>query len=116
MSSYVLSLFLAVVACVIGGTLGGMILARPQAMLELAGLSDDETPKPPLFAEGRALGGVLIASVGLPAAYLADVLTYVFSFFAIRTIRAALPGMMEEGGRACAACSTASATPAAARS
>ena len=30
MSSYVLSLFLAVVACVIGGALGGMILARPQ--------------------------------------------------------------------------------------
>lgn len=70
MSSYVLSLFLAVLACVIGGTLGGMILARPQVMLELAGLADEATPKPPLFAEGRALGGVLIASHGVAALYL----------------------------------------------
>ncbi|MFL6260770.1 MAG: MFS transporter [Thermoanaerobaculia bacterium] len=47
---------------------------------------------------GPALGGALIASAGLGAAYLFDVLTYVFSFFAIRTIRAALPAKMEEGG------------------
>lgn len=70
MSSYVLSLFLAVLACVIGGVLGGMILARPQVMLDLAGLADETTPKPPLFAEGRALGGVLIASHGVAALYL----------------------------------------------
>jgi hypothetical protein len=70
MSSYVLSLLLAVVACVIGGTLGGMILARPQVMLELAGLADEATPKPKLFAEGRAMGGVLIASHGIVALYL----------------------------------------------
>ncbi|WP_184722746.1 DUF4345 family protein [Caulobacter sp.] len=70
MSSYVLSLFLAVLACVIGGVLGGMILARPQVMLDLAGLADETTPKPPLFAEGRALGGVLIASHGIAALYL----------------------------------------------
>jgi hypothetical protein len=70
MSSYVLSLFLAVVACVIGGALGGMILARPQTMLGLAGLADEETPKSPLFAEGRAFGGMLIASHGIAALYL----------------------------------------------
>lgn len=70
MSNYVLSLFLAVLACVIGGVLGGMILARPQAMLDLAGLADETTPRPPLFAEGRALGGVLIASHGVAALYL----------------------------------------------
>lgn len=70
MSSYVLSLLLAVIACVIGGTLGGMILARPATLLEAAGLSNDDTPKPPLFAEGRALGGVLIASHGVAALYL----------------------------------------------
>lgn len=70
MSSYALSLLLAVIACVIGGTLGGMILARPATLLEAAGLSDDDTPKPPLFAEGRALGGVLIASHGVAALYL----------------------------------------------
>lgn len=70
MSSYVLSLFLAVVACVIGGTMGGMILARPQTILSLAGLTDEDAPKSLLFAEGRALGGVLIASHGLAALYL----------------------------------------------
>ena len=70
MSSYVLSLFLAVVACVLGGALGGMILARPQTMLGLAGLADEDTPKSPLFAEGRAFGGMLIASHGIAALYL----------------------------------------------
>jgi hypothetical protein len=70
MSSHILSLFLAVLACIIGGSLGGMILARPQTMLGLAGLADEDTPKPPLFAEGRALGGVLIASHGVTALYL----------------------------------------------
>lgn len=70
MSSYFLSLFLAVVACVIGGALGGMILARPQTMIGLAGLADEETPKSPLFAEGRAFGGMLIASHGIAALYL----------------------------------------------
>ena len=70
MSSYVLSLLLAVIACVIGGTLGGMILARPATLLEAAGLSNDENPKPSLLAEGRALGGVLIAAHGVAALYL----------------------------------------------
>jgi len=40
---------------------------------------------------GPALGGALIASAGLPATYLFDVATFVFSIFAIRTIRAPLP-------------------------
>jgi MFS family permease len=40
---------------------------------------------------GPALGGALIASTGLASAYLFDVLTYVFSFLAIRRIRAVLP-------------------------
>lgn len=70
MSSYALSLLLAVIACVIGGALGGMILARPATLLEAAGLADDDTPKPSLFAEGRALGGMLIASHGVAALYL----------------------------------------------
>lgn len=70
MSNYVLSLFLAVLACVIGGTLGGMILARPSTMLELAGLADETTPRSPLLAEGRALGGVLIISHAAAALYL----------------------------------------------
>ncbi|HEX6900736.1 MAG TPA: MFS transporter [Thermoanaerobaculia bacterium] len=40
---------------------------------------------------GPALGGALIASTGLAATYLFDVLTYALSFFAIRKIRTVLP-------------------------
>jgi MFS family permease len=47
---------------------------------------------------GPALGGALIATTGLASAYLFDVITYVFSFLAIRTIRAALPAQREAGG------------------
>jgi len=36
---------------------------------------------------GPALGGVLIASAGLPATFVFDVATYVFSFVAVRMIR-----------------------------
>jgi MFS family permease len=36
---------------------------------------------------GPALGGILIASVGVPVTYLFDLATYVFSFAAIRQIR-----------------------------
>jgi MFS family permease len=36
---------------------------------------------------GPALGGILIASVGLAATYVVDLLTYAFSFLAIRLIR-----------------------------
>lgn len=45
---------------------------------------------------GPALGGALIASTGLAATYVFDLLTYVVSFFAIRAIRAELlPGSDE---------------------
>lgn len=46
---------------------------------------------------GPALGGALLASTGLAATYAFDLLTYVFSFFAIRRIRAVLPPESEEG-------------------
>jgi len=46
---------------------------------------------------GPALGGALIAATGLSSAYWFDVLTYVFSFLAIRAIRAELP--RETGAR-----------------
>jgi len=46
---------------------------------------------------GPALGGALIASTGLAATYAFDLLTYVFSFFAVRTIRAVLPPESSEG-------------------
>lgn len=68
MSSYALSLLLAVVACVIGGSLGGLALARPASMLGLAGLTEDQAP--PLLSEGRAFGGLLIVSHAGAALYL----------------------------------------------
>jgi len=40
---------------------------------------------------GPALGGALLASTGLATTYTFDILTYVFSLFAIRTIRSMLP-------------------------
>jgi MFS family permease len=45
---------------------------------------------------GPALGGMLIASVGLPYTYLLDLLTFVFSIFAVSRIRAVLPPESEE--------------------
>ena len=46
---------------------------------------------------GPALGGALMGSAGLAATYLFDMLTFVFSFVAIRTIRAVLPAEPGEG-------------------
>lgn len=46
---------------------------------------------------GPALGGALLASTGLVATYIFDLLTYAFSFFAIWRIRAVLPPESEEG-------------------
>jgi len=68
MSSYALSLILAVVACVIGGVLGGLVLARPDSMLGLAGLKSEEESA--AVTEGRAFGGLLIASHGAAALFL----------------------------------------------
>lgn len=70
MSSYALSLILAVVACVIGGTLGGLVLARPEAMLGLAGLKSEQEGGVNAVTEGRAFGGLLIASHGTAALFL----------------------------------------------
>ncbi|MBI1682057.1 DUF4345 family protein [Caulobacter hibisci] len=68
MSSYALSLILAVIACVIGGVLGGLVLARPDSMLGLAGLKAEQESA--AVTEGRAFGGLLIASHGAAALFL----------------------------------------------
>ncbi len=70
MSSYALSLILAVIACVIGGVLGGLVLARPDSMLGLAGLKSDQDGGVNAVTEGRAFGGLLIASHGAAALFL----------------------------------------------
>ena len=70
MSSYALSLLLAVIACVIGGALGGIALARPAQVLGLAGLAEGESAPKPLLSEGRAFGGLLVLSHAGAALYL----------------------------------------------
>jgi hypothetical protein len=77
-SSYGLSLILAIIACVIGGVLGGLTLARPGAVLGLTALDKDQAndgdgEPPPASApltEGRALGGLLILSHATAALFL----------------------------------------------
>jgi MFS family permease len=46
---------------------------------------------------GPALGGALLASAGLPTAYLFDAATFVFSLFAVGAIRAVLPAAGGDG-------------------
>jgi hypothetical protein len=77
-SSYGLALVLAMIACVIGGVLGGLTLVRPGAVLGLTALDDDagEGDEPAASAriagktEGRALGGLLILSHAAAALFL----------------------------------------------
>lgn len=72
-SSYGLSLILAMIACVIGGVLGGLTLARPGSVLGLTALEGDtaaDEPRPASRTEGRALGGLLILSHGAAALFL----------------------------------------------
>jgi MFS family permease len=45
---------------------------------------------------GPALGGLLIATVGIPSTFLFDLGTYAFSFFAVRQLRALSPPLTEE--------------------
>lgn len=70
MSSYALSLVLAVIACVVGGVLGGLVLARPDSMLGLAGLKSEQEGGVNAVTEGRAFGGLLIASHAAVALFL----------------------------------------------
>ena len=82
-SSYGLSLILAIIACVIGGVLGGLTLVRPGSVLGLtalegAGPENDEGPESDEGdqpstrgkTEGRALGGLLILSHATAALFL----------------------------------------------
>lgn len=70
MSNFSLSIFLAVVACVIGGGLGGFALARPREALTLVGLRLDED-KPHALSEARATyGGLFLLSHAGAAAAL----------------------------------------------
>lgn len=73
-SSYGLSLILAIIACVIGGVLGGLTLARPGSVLgpppPTSQPGDLEAPPAIPWGEGRALGGLLILSHAATALFL----------------------------------------------
>jgi hypothetical protein len=69
MSSYGLSLVLAIIACVIGGALGGLTLARSRSMLTDEGEGAAE-PSLAAVAQGRAFGGLLILSHATAALFL----------------------------------------------
>ena len=108
-SSYGLSLVLAVIACVIGGVLGGLTLARPGSVLGLTALEvDAEEPPadlPPTgaqtraLAEGRALGGLLILSHATAALFLG----YQSSVGAAMAFALAMAWLGAAGGRAVSA-------------
>jgi len=70
MSPHDLALILAVIACVIGGGLGGFAIARPQDAIEMVGLKLDPD-KPHSVAEVRAtFGGLFLLSHAATAAAL----------------------------------------------
>jgi hypothetical protein len=70
MSSPDIALFVAVIACVIGGALGGFALARPEDAAEFVGLRRDPD-KPHSVSELRATyGGLFLVSHGGTAAAL----------------------------------------------
>jgi hypothetical protein len=65
-----LAVFLAVIACVIGGALGGFAIARPQDAIEMVGLKLDPE-KPHSLAEVRSTyGGLFLLSHAATAAAL----------------------------------------------
>lgn len=65
-----LAVILAVIACVIGGALGGFAIARPQDAIEAVGLKLDPE-KPHAIAEARAtFGGLFLLSHAATAAAL----------------------------------------------
>jgi hypothetical protein len=70
MSAPDLATFLAVIACAIGGALGGYAIARPEDVIEMVGLKLDPD-KPHSVAEVRATyGGLFLLSHGATAAAL----------------------------------------------
>uniref|UniRef100_B0SXR6 DUF4345 domain-containing protein n=1 Tax=Caulobacter sp. (strain K31) TaxID=366602 RepID=B0SXR6_CAUSK len=103
-SSYGLSLILAVIACVIGGVLGGLTLARPGAVLGFPApdVDTDAAPagaSPGPLAEGRALGGLLILSHATAALFLG----YQSSVGAAMAFALAMAWLGAAGGRAVSA-------------
>lgn len=67
MSSYALSLLMAIIACVIGGAFGGRTLARPGPA---PGGSDAEAMPASRLTQARAFGGLLILAHAGTALYL----------------------------------------------
>ena len=70
MSSAAIALVLAVIACALGGALGGYALARPEDVAELVGLKRDPDKAHSLSEVRAAYGGFFLLSHGGTAAAL----------------------------------------------
>ena len=107
MSSFTLSILLAVVACVIAGIIGGLTLARPQPMLGVAGLGEDAEAATNIATQGRAFGGMLVLAHGATALFLG----YQPSVGAAMGFGLAMAWMGAAAGRAVALLTDRSRTP-----
>ncbi|WP_269714571.1 hypothetical protein [Caulobacter sp. NIBR2454] len=68
MASHTLSTVLAILACMIGGAMGGYLLASPDGAMKRIGLlRESETAG---LAQARAVGGALVAAHAVAAALL----------------------------------------------
>src|SRR4051812_30747021 len=107
MSSFALSLLLAIVACVIAGVIGGLTLARPQPMLGVAGLGEDAAASVNVTTQGRAFGGMLVLAHGAAALFLG----YQPSVGAAMAFALAMAWLGASAGRAVALLTDATRTP-----
>lgn len=85
--------FLAVIACCLGGGLGGYVMARPDAALEAVGLSSPDPRRG--LAEARAFGGLLLLGHAAAAAALG----YAPSLGAVMAFAMAIVWLGAAGGR-----------------
>jgi hypothetical protein len=107
MSSFALSILLAVIACVIAGTIGGLTLARPRPMLGVAGLGEDAQAEVNITTQGRAFGGMLVLAHAATALFLG----YQPSVGAAMAFALAMAWMGAAGGRAVALLADRTRTP-----
>ncbi|WP_369061457.1 hypothetical protein ABOZ73_05790 [Caulobacter sp. 73W] len=68
MASHTVSILLAIVACMIGGAIGGFLLASPDAAMKRLGLTTEAEENG--LAQARAVGGALVGAHAITAAML----------------------------------------------
>jgi hypothetical protein len=68
MASHTVSILLAIVACMIGGAIGGFLLASPEGAMKRLGLTTEAQENG--LAQTRAVGGALVGAHAVTAAML----------------------------------------------